>query len=245
MIRRTLLIALCLSLATLMPLAAHAQTAADKSLQGLITEVDEGYFLLQDETMGPVHVRLDDALTVYEGVAAKDTLAVGQYVLVAYDGVMTRSMPPQVTALKVSCFVLRGTVTEVLQSGVVVEGDEIVEKAIVHLGENAPPVYLGMQVTIYYGGVMALSMPPQISALHVVVPTLEGTATGVSDTGFILTTAEGQLNLIALDANTRRTVTLDEGLPVRVYYSGQTDLNKPVMALEVAAWPQEIVSVPF
>jgi uncharacterized protein YdbL (DUF1318 family) len=245
MIRRTLLIALCLSLAALAPQAAHAQTVADKALQGLITEVGEGYFLLQDESLGPVHVTLDDALTVYEGIAAKDTLAVGQYVLVAYNGVMTRSIPPQVTALKISCFVLRATVTEVLHSGVVVQGDEIVEKAIVHLDENAPPVYLGMLVTVYYSGVMALSMPPQISALHVVVPTLEGTASGISNTGFLLTTMDGQLNLIALDANTRRTVMLEEGLPVRVYYSGTATEGESVLALEVAAWPQDMVSVPF
>ena len=235
MLKKILLAALACAL--LLPVAAAglAETAPGKLLQGLITEVGDGYFVMNDEAIGPVRVNLDDAQTTYEGIAAKDTLAVGQYVLVTYNGAMTRSIPPQVTAQKVSCFVLSGVVTEILQNGYVVEGDSVIDRAIVHMGEGLAPVYLNMQVTVYYSGVMALSMPPQINALYVVVPTLAGTATGISDSGFTLTTAAGETYAVVQDGQTIRSVLLAEGLPVRVVYSGTLRADGAVLALEVTA----------
>ncbi len=231
-------VVLCLLLVSTSAFAAEVPA---QPLRGLITEVQTGYFLMQDEVLGTVRVNLDDTLTVYEGVAAKGALAVGQYVLVAYNGIMTRSVPPQVTAEKVSCFVLTGSVTEVLQSGVMLEGDPIVQKAIIHIGEGFPPVYLGMRVTVYYGGVMALSMPPQIDALHIDVPVLEGTAGQVSDTGFTLCTADGGCYAISLQQSTHMATLLTDGLPVRVYYSGESDGGTAITALAVA--PLELSQV--
>ena len=231
-------VVLCLLLASASAFAAEAPA---QPLRGLITEVQTGYFLIQDEVLGTVRVNLDDALTVYEGVAAKGALTVGQYVLVAYSGVMTRSVPPQVTAEKVSCFVLTGNVTEVLQSGVVLEGDPIVQKAIIHIGAGFPPVYLGMRVTVYYGGVMALSMPPQIDALHIDVPVLEGTAGQVSDTGFTLCTADGGCYAISLQQNTHMATLLTDGLSVLVYYSGESDGGTAITALAVTPlWEMQV-----
>ena len=228
MCRAIVAIVLCLALSVT---PAFAETVAEP-LQGLITEVQTGFFLMQDETSGIVRVNLDDEQTVYAGIAAKDTLTVGQYVLVEYNGVITRGDPPQVTATKVSCFALTGSVTEVLQSGVLLEGDQIIPKAIVHIGEGFPPVYLGMQVTVYYGGVMALSMPPQVDALHIVVPVLEGTAGEVSDTGFTLCTSGGGCYVVSVNENTRMSTLLSEGLAVRVYYSGTS--GEAITALAVA-----------
>lgn len=244
MMKKLLLIALCLLLSLGTVFAARAEDNTDKRLQGLITQVGEGYFLMQDETLGEVRVNLDDALTVYDGIAAKDTLAPGQYVLVGYNGVMTRSLPPQVTALTVGCYVLHGIVTEILDNGCIVEGDSVVQKAIVHLGDGFPPVYLGVPVTVYYGGVMALSMPPQISALHVVVPSLFGTAAGVSDSGFTLTTPDGGAYTVSVDSATRFSILPAEGQALRVYYNGTVDMGTKVTALEVAAFAPAQVATP-
>ncbi len=243
MTKKVLTIALCLMLSLGAFAPAGAESATDKTLQGLITEVGDGYFLMQDEALGEVRVNLDDALTVYDGIAAKDTLAVGQYVLVTYNGVMTRSLPPQVTALSVGCYVLRGIVTEILQNGCIVEGDSLVEKAIVHLGDGFPPVYRGVPITVYYGGVMALSMPPQIGALHVVVPVLSGTATAVSDAGFTLTTPDGAY-AVSVDGATRFSTLPAEGEALRVYFSGTVDDDTKVTALEVAAMEPAQVATP-
>ena len=73
---------------------AVAETTA--TLEGLITEIDDGYFLMQDIQQGSVRVNLDET-TVYEGTATQTSLAKGQYVYVQYNVVMARSLPPQVS----------------------------------------------------------------------------------------------------------------------------------------------------
>lgn len=65
----------------------------------------------------------------------------------------------------------------------------MIDQALIRRGADQPAVSLGMSVTVYFSGVMAMSMPPQISAVHIVLPTVEGVASSVSDTGFLLTTA--------------------------------------------------------
>lgn len=227
-------------LLALLPLAEGAVAQADEAtLQGLITEVGDGYFVMADETLGAVRVNLDDAVTVYEGSAARDTLAVGQYVLVAYDGTMTRSQPPQVTARRVGCFSVTGTVTEILAGGYVVEGDPVLDRVIVHMADGFPPVYAGVPITVYYSGVMALSMPPQIGALHIVVPVLTGTVSALADAGFTLTDAAGQRYAVTTDENTRFTVMPSDGAQVNVYYSGALTPEGGTTALQVAPLSQQ------
>ncbi len=241
--KRTLLtlVALILVDALALPLLAAASEthAGDASLQGLITEVGEGYFIMADETWGAVRVNLDPATTVYEGSAARDTLAVGQYVLVTYDGAMTRSLPPQVTARRVGCFSVTGTVTEILAGGYVVEGDPLLERVIVHMEEGFPPVYAGVPITVYYSGVMALSMPPQIGALHIVVPVLTGTVSALAEGGFTLTDAAGSVYTVTTSADTRFAVMPVGGAQVNVYYSGTLSPDGGVAALQVAPLAQQ------
>ena len=217
------------------PISAFATQATGATLEGLVTQVGEGYFVMEDIAQGAVRVNLDDTLTVYEGVVTRDTLAVGQYVYVQYNGIMTRSLPPQVTAVKVSCFAITGSVTQILEKSYVVEGDAVFGKVLVHMGEQSPSVYLGVPVTIYYSGIMALSMPPQISAVYVVVPMLEGTVTNLKDTGFTLTDADGVAHQITLNADTHTQVLLSDGAQVRVYYNGTLSNGTDAQALEVAA----------
>ena len=112
---------------------AVAEQAQTYTLQGLITEVDSGYFLMDDETQGTLQVNLDDSITTYDGIAAKNKLTVGLYVFVQYNGMMTRSLPPQATALKVGCYVVNGSVSDILTNGYIVEGDTVIGKVIVHI----------------------------------------------------------------------------------------------------------------
>lgn len=231
-------IALLLILTLFLPgLRASAQTAASATLQGLITEVGDGFFLMDDNTVGSVRVNLDDHLTVYEGTAARDALAADQYVYVTYDGVMTRSLPPQVTALKVSCFSIRGTVGAILDGGYTVEGDAVLGTVIVHMGEGFPPVFRGVPVTVYYNGVMALSMPPQISAVHIAVPSLTGTVSDMTDRGFTLAPKDGGVQTVSLTAETAMQFLPADGDMVTVYYSGTAAADGSVTALSVASGP--------
>ena len=201
---------------------AVAETTA--TLEGLITEIDDGYFLMQDIQQGSVRVNLDET-TVYEGTATQTSLAKGQYVYVQYNGVMTRSLPPQVSAQKVSCFQVSGTVSALLENGFVVEGDLTLKQVIVHAGSDQPPVFKGMAVTLYYNGIMALSQPPQINAVHMVVPTLSGTASAVTDKGFTLTSTDGTQYVVTLTDETLVSTLPANGETLVVYYSGQLTDN--------------------
>ncbi len=218
-----------------MPFASLAEIATPVTLNGLISEVHEGFFLLEDEAIGTVRVNLDDALTVYEGIAAKGKLAVGQYVFVTYNGIMSRSIPPQVSALKIGCYLLQGTVTDILENGFVVEGDVVLGAVVVHMGEGFPTVYQGASIAVYYNGTMTLSLPPQIAAYHIVVPMVEGTVSQATRGGFTLTDAQGTAFAITLDEHTVTYAAPKDGDQVRVYFLGNLNAADPIAALEVAA----------
>ncbi|MDD3214281.1 MAG: hypothetical protein PHY64_11435 [Eubacteriales bacterium] len=230
MIRKVLTTVLCLFVLVSAG-AAFAEESAP--LEGLITKTGDGYFIMNDVTQGEMQVNLDASITMYEGSAAKDSLAVGQYVYVQYNGVITRTSPPQVTADKVSCFQVTGTVTAILDTGFTVENDPILGTVIVHMGEGLPPVYKGVPITLYYNGVMALSYPPQLTAVYLAVPTLEGLVSGLSEDGFTLTLDDGTSYRVALTMDTDILALPADGEQLLVYYIGET--GAAVTALAVAS----------
>lgn len=88
------------------PLSEDGQNATDAqqevfTLTGQITEVGEDYLILEDAQQGQVHVNFAED-TVYEGIE-QNALAVGQYAVVLYNGVMTLSRRPMVTACGSAC----------------------------------------------------------------------------------------------------------------------------------------------
>lgn len=93
--------------------------AADENevyyLTGQITEITDEYIILEGTEQGTVQVNLFDD-TAFGG-KFPDELVVGEYAQVIYDGKMTRSIPPQVTALAVDVCVLEGKVAEILEDG--------------------------------------------------------------------------------------------------------------------------------
>ena len=193
---------LCLLLTLALPLAAFAAEEMDLTLEGVVTEVVEGGFLMDDAEMGLVMLNVSDA-TVWDGMISADTLEVGQYVIVQYDGRMTRSLPPQAHADHVGCYVLEGTVSEVYEDGsFLLEGDPIHGEVIVGGAAALSPIYAGMTVTVYYDGVMALSLPGQANARHIVVPRLSGTVSEFAQDGFLLTDAQDVTYRVIMDENT-------------------------------------------
>ncbi len=232
-------IAALLAAAMLCLILPAALAEARLTLEGLITETGGGYFLLNDVELGPVRVNLEDGETAYEGVITKDTLAVGQYVYVQYNGAMTRSVPPQVTAEKVSCFTVAGTVTGILNDGYTVEGDPVLGTVIVHTDDAFPLILKGVPVTVYYSGVMALSYPPQVTAVHTVVPALTGVASGVTDGGFTLTGDTGTAYRVTVSADTAVYALPAEGERLTVYYDGTLNNGADTDALAVTSSAME------
>lgn len=135
-------------------------------LTGQVIEVTDEYVVLRGNDGSEMRVNIGDD-TIYEGVEPGE-IAVGSYVLVMHDGKMTRSLPPQVYALKVGVYAMGGEVKEVAEGSVTIvraqEGDEV----IVFLPENAPELAAGDQVTVYTNGAMTMSLPAQTTAIGIV-----------------------------------------------------------------------------
>lgn len=198
---------LSLALAFLLPLPVFA-AEPDLELEGLVKEVTEEGFLMEDAQLGEVWLNTDET-TVWDGILAESELEVGQYVLVRYDGRLTRSLPPQAHADRVGCYVLSGTVEAFYDSGVLLTGDENFGDVIVHLEDSLAHVYIGMPVTVYYDGIMMMSLPGQVGARHIVVPSLTGTVSERGGEGFTLTDAEGQAYQVLLTEETLVTLAHD------------------------------------
>ena len=129
-----------------MEIAETAETLEDTEeaieeifeLHGEILEITEEYILLNTPEMGHVQVNLSED-TVIEGV---DALEIGQTAIVMYNGMMTRSLPPQVTALHIGVYAVSGVIAEVLEDRLVLIQDETGEEIILMLpgsellGEN-------------------------------------------------------------------------------------------------------------
>ena len=191
----------CLLLVMALPLAAFAQeeeTAME--LQGFVTEIVEGGFLMEDAEMGEVMLNTSDA-TVWDGLLMEDELAVGQYVMVQYDGRMTFSLPPQAHADRVGLHMLSGSITEMYEDGTILMNDETHGEVLVHTEEDLP-LYIGMPITVYYDGVMTLSLPSQVSAKHILLPELTGAVSNWSEEGFTLTDEDGNEYEILMNEET-------------------------------------------
>lgn len=142
-------------------------------LSGEILEVTQDGVLLDVPGLGEVqaHVTEDTAL---EGV---ETLLPGQFAVVLYNGMMTRSLPPQITALRVSVYAVEGTVTQVQEDRVTILRADDMGDVIVTLPEDAPELCEGDSVTAYTTGIMTMSLPPIMNGIGFQVNADEPVAT--------------------------------------------------------------------
>lgn len=185
--KKILSVLMMIAMLAAMPFAAMAEeTEMDTQLEGIVTEIVDGGFVINDAERGEVVINTSE-LTVWDGMLMEGELAEGQYVFVDFGGSMTFSLPPQAHADRVLCAMLTGTVTEVLEDGSILMVDDVFGDTIVHLSEGMNHVYAGMPITVYYDGVMALSLPGQANASHIVLPQLTGTVSSKTEEGFTLT----------------------------------------------------------
>lgn len=144
-----------------------SEAAVIEELDGEVIEIGEGYFVMNSSVMGGVQVNFGED-SLFEGVEP-EMLAIGQFIQVMYDGKMTRSLPPQVFALKVGMYPVAGEVTAAEEGSITVLRDEIGDEVIVFLPENAPEIAVGDHVTAYTNGAMTMSLPAQTSAIGIVI----------------------------------------------------------------------------
>lgn len=193
--------ALLLSAFMALPLGATGEAVIDTELEGYVTEVMEDGFIMEDKALGQIMLNVDEA-TVLDGVLLESGIEPGLYVIVTYDGRTTRSIPPQAHADKVGCYVLNGVVGEFSETGFMLTGDELFGDVLVHTEGSDKHLYPGVPVTVYYDGVMAMSLPGQVAAREIVVPELTGTASQLDLEGFTLTDAEGATYRVAITDET-------------------------------------------
>lgn len=132
-------------------------------ITGTITEITDEYVMIDAGEMGMIQANISDD-TLIEGV---DELAVGQTAVILYDGKMTRSIPAQITALKIGVYEVKGTVTEIAEGSATIataNGDEVV----LTLPENAPEIAVGDAMIAYTTGVSTMSLPPQMNAIAII-----------------------------------------------------------------------------
>ena len=195
--------ALALALLMALPLGAFAQEAEpDTLLEGLVTEiVDEG-FVMEDIELGNVLLNVDET-TVMDGILAEEEIEVGQCCLfVEYDFTPHPQPSPQAHADRVGCYRADRHGGPVFGCGRCSRATRSSGMWIVRVDGSMPHLYQGMPITVYYNGVMALSYPGQVTASHIVVPELTGTVSDRDSAGFTLTDADGNEYRVLLSEQT-------------------------------------------
>ncbi|MBE5803467.1 MAG: hypothetical protein E7316_03035 [Clostridiales bacterium] len=136
-------------------------------MTGTVLEIGEGYYLIENTEGQQVQINLYED-TVFEGEAP----GVGALIHVLYNGMMTRSLPPQINALRVGCYVRSGAVVELTQTGFTLDdGVEIIE--VNAEAELLQGIETGDTVHVYFNGAMTMSLPAQIGAELIVPYTAE------------------------------------------------------------------------
>lgn len=230
-------LSMLLTLLLALPALSFAQVAPESGdetklllLQGVVTELldDEG-FLMEDAEQGVVQVNTNQEETYFAGVNSDGDVTVGQYIFVEYDGKMTFSLPPQVFGLRVYSYTVSGNISEVADTSVMISGDPIFGDVLANLDEavSYPTTKVGMPVTLYYDGVMTASYPGMISARRIVVPTLSGYVTELTEDGLMLVTEEDQIYQVQI----AKGEALPEGVGmdshVEIVYDGAATKSAP------------------
>ena len=133
-------------------------------ISGEILEITPEYILIGNEMLGEVQVNLAEG-TVIEGAYE---LEVGQTVVIMYNGMMTRSLPAQITAMHIGVYVVEGSVASVEDEFVMIRREDTAEEIMMTLPENAPELMEGDRVIAYTNGAMTMSLPPQMNAIAIV-----------------------------------------------------------------------------
>lgn len=231
--RNALLVAAALFCACCHPAVGVAEDL-DTSLVGVIRQVSHNGFQMQDEDIGEVQV-LVNTETVLDGVLSEAPLAPGMYVFVQYDGSLAPGTPPQATAKRVGCYTLQGCLAELRGESFLLTGDPLFGDVVVRT-DSLSHLFPDMQVTVYYNGTMAMSMPPQVTARRIVRPVERGQVLSLGENRLTLDTGEGKTLTIALGEDTLLPEGWPEGLMgalVRVYHTGSAGDGEMIWALEV------------
>ena len=163
-------------------------------LQGVILEMLEDGMRIEDAEQGEVLVLISDETVMETGYE----LAAGDYVYVDYNGVMTRSLPPQVTAGRIVSHKLEGDVLETYpaENALLLYASDGNEYRVNLPAAWAETGFDAQRAIVYYDGAATLSIPPQVSAGLVVAEyAVEDVITELSETSMTLGEGDGAVTV--------------------------------------------------
>lgn len=136
-------------------------------MTGTVTEITEDAIIFTTADGQTIQANLSED-TVYEYLLPSETLTVGDFIHVTYNGQMTRSIPAQIAAMVVRAYVQQGQVTAMGDTYFMLK-TEFDEIQVNCTAEQLAQVTEGAQVTVYFSGAMTMSLPAQIGAELIVV----------------------------------------------------------------------------
>ena len=218
-----ILMALLMAALLLPAYAEEGDVAEIAEIAGTVLEIGEESILLETP-----EGQLIEAILTADTIREGKEIAVGDFIHVMYNGQMTRSYPAQVTAQHIGCYVLTGTVSDITDEGFTLTTDETTY--IVHAtAEQLAQITDGAEINVYFSGVIAMSLPGQISAEQITAVEEEAVLTGTVVEAYItMETADGQQIQVNLTSLTQLPAGIpDLGDTVRVTYNGQMTSSIP------------------
>lgn len=125
---------------------------------GTVISVSDECIIMIDDQGQELQANLGD-VTVFEG----EKPAPGDWIHVTFDGTTTRSLPPQLLALKVGCYVRTGVVSDRTETTFMLQCDDG-EMILVNYTAQPRGMADGSRVKVYFNGAMTMSLPAQIGA---------------------------------------------------------------------------------
>lgn len=227
-----------------LPAKITAQVVRDHMLMGLVSELTEEGFTL---TFGEDVYQINADATLLAGIQD------GMFVYVFFNGVTTRSLPAQLSALHIRGQETIGTVTEMVEGGftMTVAGEEIPYHVAIR--EDAllfAQVEPGMEVIVITDGVVTSGLEAiLINATEVLALPVAQELFDLS--GIVTEIGEGFVMIETLDGQTIQVNTGDETLYegkeiavgdfVHVTYNGQMTFSLPaqVFGMKLACYTHE------
>lgn len=220
-----MLLALMLALTALTVFAEDAATETPDTeandiiefvqIQGFVMDVQEDRLLVLTRDGLSVEALLNED-TVVDG---KDA-AIGDYIGIYYNGIMTRSLPAQINAIVVVNHMLMGVVSDMTETSFTLTfGEDVYQvNADASLLEG---IQDGMFVTVYFNGATTRSIPAQLTALHIRGQEIVGTVTEMVEGGFTVSVEGEELPYqVAIKEGAIQFVQAEPGMEVIVITDG-------------------------
>ncbi len=210
-----LLLALVLALTNILTFAEDTEAYTEPVvIGGFVMSITDESILIKAEDKDV------EALLTPDTLLSGSDIAIGDYVFIAYNGMMTRSLPAQITALSIGNYKLMGLVSDITEEGFTLTfGEEVY--TIVAAPEQLTGLADGLFITLYHTGMMTRSIPAQVVAAHIRGQEILGTVTEMAEGGFILTVEGEELPYhVAIKENALQFVTVEPGMDVVVIVDG-------------------------